>query len=93
MTDGTLADAIVRIGNDNEVDNNHLCALPVKREQSTRGAVIPIECWQPICGRYVSVHGGRGIDVKSLMLCDVMVYATEPDGEQCTNDTVPFDGE
>ncbi|XP_072029155.1 scavenger receptor cysteine-rich type 1 protein M130-like isoform X2 [Amphiura filiformis] len=85
-----LTNTIVRIGNNDTVANNHLCALPVTAEQASPGAFVQIECWQPMCGRYVSVHGGRGISEAMLTLCEVMVYATECE-QQCTSDTVPFD--
>ena len=83
---------IVRVGNNETVANNQLCGLPVTEEQASPGAFVTINCKKPICGRYVSVHGGLGVSEAVLTLCEVMVSSTDCE-EQCNSETIPFDGE
>ncbi|XP_072022133.1 uncharacterized protein [Amphiura filiformis] len=69
-----LIDSIVKIGDDSNVYNNPQCGSPVSEKQAGPGVTVNVLCEEPICGQYVSIHSGFGVDYGILTLCEVMVY-------------------
>ncbi|XP_072013562.1 uncharacterized protein [Amphiura filiformis] len=91
-----LVDSIVQVGTYPDTSLHKQCGSPITSTQAGPGATVTVQCGTPICGKYVSVTSGFGINPGTLTMCEVYVFTgvcvdacpgsvgyTRIDGDQC----------
>ena len=72
-----LVDTIVRVGQNQEGSQNTQCGGPIAGSEAGAGALVTVRCHIPLRGRYISIHGGLGVNDAILTLCEVYIYESQ----------------
>ncbi len=69
-----MVDTIVKVGTESDISLQTTCGSPITSAQAGPGATANVQCDPPICGRYVSIIAGLGVNRGVLTMCEVYMF-------------------
>ena len=72
LTEDRLVDTIVKVGTESDIALQTTCGSPIT--SAGPGATVNVQCDPPICGRYVTIVAGLGVNQGVLTMCEVYMF-------------------